>query len=405
MLNLIKRAYAKLWERFLARQQPMQFDENAVIAVRESWRKKGLKIPEPSPNGCLHAYLVSNNLCGRRQLEGSNFCLWHHRSTEKYQTDVVTRYFGEPLTFREAIEREVKSGASLSDAYLEEAPLQGSFLARGVDLRNADLRWANLRKAHLSYGTLQSANLTGANLEFAFLSNVDLEDAVLTSSSLFQTKFRDNDFCRVAGLEKNCFRNWRLGLVPKYRILEEHPEQAEPIYRALMTYFATRGAIEDASWAAYRYRVMHHLVLRGKLRIVNCVAQDAARQFFQDKDVDFRRAVENGLITWMSSLIEYLISSVYRWTFGYGEKPLRVAVFSASVILVYAGAYDAFHVLKDEGFRNSLYFSIVTFTTLGYGDLTPDPNFRLFAASEALVGLLLSGLFLFTLARRSVGRA
>jgi len=37
---------------------------------------------------------------------------------------------------------------------------------------------------------------------------------------------------------------------------------------------------------------------------------------------------------------------------------------------------------------NCLYFSIVTFTTLGYGDFYPTPETRLIAASEAIVGYL-----------------
>ena len=36
----------------------------------------------------------------------------------------------------------------------------------------------------------------------------------------------------------------------------------------------------------------------------------------------------------------------------------------------------------------ALYFSIVTWTTLGYGDLQPTESLRLFAASEALIGYL-----------------
>jgi hypothetical protein len=40
-----------------------------------------------------------------------------------------------------------------------------------------------------------------------------------------------------------------------------------------------------------------------------------------------------------------------------------------------------------------LYFSIVTFTTLGYGDFRPTPSARPFAALEALVGYVMLGLF------------
>jgi voltage-gated potassium channel Kch len=74
------------------------------------------------------------------------------------------------------------------------------------------------------------------------------------------------------------------------------------------------------------------------------------------------------------------------------------------MIVSYALLFAWLHVLPERGFQAALYFSVVTFTTLGYGDLIPAKQFRLLAASEALVGLLLVGLFLFTLSRRAVGR-
>jgi len=48
-------------------------------------------------------------------------------------------------------------------------------------------------------------------------------------------------------------------------------------------------------------------------------------------------------------------------------------------------------------FLNSCYFSIVTFTTLGYGDLTPTGGLKVIAAFEALfvaitMGFLVAGL-------------
>ena len=41
---------------------------------------------------------------------------------------------------------------------------------------------------------------------------------------------------------------------------------------------------------------------------------------------------------------------------------------------------------------DALYFSIVTYTTLGYGDIIVGQEFRIFAAMAALTGLLNLGL-------------
>jgi hypothetical protein len=44
-----------------------------------------------------------------------------------------------------------------------------------------------------------------------------------------------------------------------------------------------------------------------------------------------------------------------------------------------------------ETFEQALYFSLVTFTTLGYGDITLGPEWRLLSGIEALNGILLVG--------------
>lgn len=40
-------------------------------------------------------------------------------------------------------------------------------------------------------------------------------------------------------------------------------------------------------------------------------------------------------------------------------------------------------------FETSVYFSLVTYTTVGFGDVVPPPTWRAFASFEALVGILM----------------
>jgi hypothetical protein len=44
-----------------------------------------------------------------------------------------------------------------------------------------------------------------------------------------------------------------------------------------------------------------------------------------------------------------------------------------------------------EVFENALYFSIVTYTTLGYGDITLTENYRLLASLQAANGIIIFG--------------
>lgn len=65
-------------------------------------------------------------------------------------------------------------------------------------------------------------------------------------------------------------------------------------------------------------------------------------------------------------------------------------------ILFFAWVYAAYGILYDgdvtNKFSHCLYFSVVTWTTLGYGDFVPTESVRLYAAAEALIGYVYMGL-------------
>lgn len=79
-------------------------------------------------------------------------------------------------------------------------------------------------------------------------------------------------------------------------------------------------------------------------------------------------------------------------------------LFLAAILLVislpflFAGAYFAFDYLDDEcvvgasSLFDTLYFSYVAFTTLGFGDLQPNGHCRAIAAVQAVLGYLSLGL-------------
>ncbi len=97
-----------------------------------------------------------------------------------------------------------------------------------------------------------------------------------------------------------------------------------------------------------------------------------------------------------------------RMLFGYGERPVRVLVASVIIILFFAvlftnnTALGSRDVQNDAGFLQGLYFSTITFTTLGYGDLYPSAEgfWRQLAMIEALTGGCLMALFVVCLAKR-----
>lgn len=99
-------------------------------------------------------------------------------------------------------------------------------------------------------------------------------------------------------------------------------------------------------------------------------------------------------LSWIASLFEAVL-----W--GYGERPSRILITAVALIAGYACTYhsilwpaaDPKHAAAMLDWVNSAYFSVVTFTTLGYGDILPTSTLlKIIAASEALAGALTMGL-------------
>jgi len=101
-----------------------------------------------------------------------------------------------------------------------------------------------------------------------------------------------------------------------------------------------------------------------------------------------------------------------RWLFGYGERPVRVLVASVLIILVcgmfysspYAElSYRAESVPTGWSLMDGLYFSTITFTPLGFGDMYPAYHHQLtrcIAMAEAVSGACLMALFVVALSKR-----
>ena len=75
----------------------------------------------------------------------------------------------------------------------------------------------------------------------------------------------------------------------------------------------------------------------------------------------------------------------------YWISMIVLMIFAISIVesVVWALAYLMTGTLTS--IEESLYFSIVTYTTLGYGDITISGPWRLLAASEAAIGIIIFG--------------
>ena len=78
------------------------------------------------------------------------------------------------------------------------------------------------------------------------------------------------------------------------------------------------------------------------------------------------------------------------------EKPFRITIlvlilFFASIIETILWAFSYVQLDAISSFEEALYFSIVTFTTLGYGDIVLNQDWRLLSSFEASIGIIIFG--------------
>lgn len=235
----------------------------------------------------------------------------------------------------------------------------------GFKLHNADLYRCDLHDAHcfqldLSGSSLMKANLTGANLHCANLNQCNLLGACFEKAKIEHVNWGEK---LVQEIEA--------GQVEGKSERNDLYQQAEEIYRHLRKVAELQGLFETAG----RFFQKEMLVRRYQLPLYSP-----------------RR----------------IISKAVDLFCGYGEQPARVVIFSLltifffSFIYFFVGISDGSQILRIGGdtfftdigqFFSCVYFSVVTFTTLGYGDLSPVGAARFFAAIEAFVGSFTLALF------------
>ncbi len=127
--------------------------------------------------------------------------------------------------------------------------------------------------------------------------------------------------------------------------------------------------------------------------------EDADAAYYQYRRLS--QANKNGSLSKSEDVVAWL-------TCGYGVKPEYPLIWGVGIILGSAFIYwlgSGIRRLKESdgddsrvSFWDAFYFSMVTFTTVGYGDWYPVGRYRIVVIIEGLIGWLLLALFLVTLA-------
>ena len=308
-------------------------------------------------------YHEENDHTCREPAGDSGLCYWHDPKFIKDRPEDIQQ-----------LEQYARRGGQLRGISLNHAKLSGVDLVRHQQKVGYDLSNAELYRADLSGGHLFNINLTDASLMKADLREANLHCANLNGCNLLGVKWIGSKIENMhAG---KVLRQEKLALAAEKQGNAEQAmdyfEQAEEIYRDLR-----KAAEREGLFAMSGEYIRKELTMRRHQMPKRCVKR------FISKAIDL--------------------------FCGYGEAPLRVIGFSLVLILFSAILYF-FTGLNFNGeihqfslnnslvdnlfiFLNCIYYSVVTFTTLGYGDFTPIGISRAIAAFEAFTGSFTIALF------------
>jgi len=241
-------------------------------------------------------------------------------------------------------------GASLLRTQLDSVSLEFAKLI-GADLSGARLFNARLKHADLSRAKLDGANLDGACLDDAILHRVDLNQTDFSDATLFGARISDPTWW----LELP--RATLAGTIFPPR-LPQHP-----IQDVLGLPPVLRRRISDIQYL----RDLHE----------RCGPMGRAAMWLWGLTCSFGQSLGRW---WCCSGVAILL-----FTFMAMSLPFNIATRSVQDGHAVSG-------IAHPDFPQALYFSIVTFTTLGYGDLSPATNTgRLCVAMGVFAGYMLLG--------------
>ncbi len=296
---------------------------------------------------------------------------------------------------------------------LVNADLTGRDL-RGINLTGRDLRGAKLFKADLRGAILQDCNLDGAELSAANLEGANLEAvnakragfgmAQMKSCSLFRANLEGATLTqadlRMANL--NCAN------LDKSRLREAQLCNADLSEATLIEADLSMANVDNANF--------NNSDLRGARLRMMCNFKSARWIGTDIRDVNFagaylmrREIVDQNFIKEFRSYNRMTALLYYPWmiTCDCGRSMFRWCFWIGVQGLLFAWLYTLVGI--DFGQEPTpvapLYFSVVTLTTLGYGDIVPRTMIgQLLVMAEVTLGYMMLGgllsIFANKLARR-----
>jgi uncharacterized protein YjbI with pentapeptide repeats len=307
------------------------------------------------------------------------------------------------------IEAILRNGgtSSLGPEELRGVKLCGSDLS-GVDLSGADLSGADLSRANLSGADVSWANLSGAVLHQSKLDECDFLGADLSGADVSECCAKRCGFGGAVLTDANLFHtNLEGATLSHARLLRADVRSAN------LT--GARAQESDFSEADFTQAILHGADL-SQSNVHQALFRDADLRDAKVKDVrnydkcdwigvDIRNVNFTGAYMVRRQIIDEnflhefrnrgrsacAIYFIWRITSDCGRSFVRWAGFVVLAAMLFSVGYSFVEIDygPHESFLSPLYFSFVTLTTLGYGDVIPaSPQGQILAMFQVLIGYI-----------------
>jgi uncharacterized protein YjbI with pentapeptide repeats len=304
------------------------------------------------------------------------------------------------------------AGANLWGANLSRADLEVAILS-GANLVGANLSRANLLRAHLLGANLWRANLSRANLIMANLAGADLKDANLAGANLWRANLSrailirgnlsgaDLKDANLAGANL-----WRANLSETY--LESVKYTTDEIFNRLIHWWVPKFLTHIPF-----VKGMKGLQKWNPICITDFEGLDTTKVNGSTNPVLKRHMEDYQFILGFkekSWFHRWLFYPLWKMTSDCGRSLLFWLIWSVVIAgffaVVYANHLNWFKNAVD--WFNAIYFSVVTFTTLGFGDVTPKLTShaaQTWVMAEVIIGYIMLGGLISILANKLARRA
>ena len=284
---------------------------------------------------------------------------------------------------QQEIEKLHNDGVSLSGVYLKYANMKNAKLVNvdmpGADLTRSDFSGASMYGANLEGATLFKTNFEGANLKSANLCNCNLLGADFSNTKLNNVEWgKDHKIINEQMAETALVEGDPEKAREKYK-------EAEDIYRAL------------------------------KISLKKQTLGDDVGKFFEREMISRRKQIPR-------FTLRRIIYKLAHLTTGYGEKIGNIFYTAIWVIIACAllygiegVSYDGFilgffgDVVQLGGMLNVIgnlfYFSVVVFSTVGFGDIVPiGPLGKSIMIFEGIIGGVIIAVLMIALYKQLMDR-